>query len=170
MIIAFFEKIAHKLQDWTGKNNFWYARITIFLYMSAVIIFSQFLLEDKESVNFAAPLLVSGLIASFMFLILSYLIEYRTLQSTKFKNSFSMPDVGIVVLRIYLLVCLLIEIPLYLFDGNLSNNEALDLIKDVTYLTIWYFLCVTPKPPTESKIKKFFKSLFQRREIVSVPS
>ncbi len=166
--IAFFEKIAHWLQDWTGKNNFWFARIVIFAYLAIVIISSQFMLKDKDTA-FLSPLsFVVGILVAFMFLIFSYMIEQRTSQHSKFKNSFSNPYFDAALLRITLIVFFMIDIPLNLRDGFISTFEIYEGMRDVTYLTIWYLLCVTPKPPSDSKIKKILKSLFQKREVATV--
>ncbi len=164
ILIAFFEKIAHKFQDWTGKNNFWLVRATVFVYIAITLM--NF--EKDQSLHIA---FVMVMIISFMFLRISFKAESLVSKNGKFKNVLSQPNLFVAVVRIGYVGLLIVRPAVeYVKDFNLSASEISSISGNCAFMCILYFICSTPKPPSDSKIKKLLQSLFGSRKMVSVSS
>lgn len=169
LVINFVEKIAHKLQDWTGKNNFWFARAILFVYVGASIIAHGYILENNEDkYEPVFPKFIVDVVIAIFFLGFTFQLEQAVSRTGKFKNFMAQTGGFITFFRIsYLLIVVNAHAILFLRD-MIFDDDFYKLLTSLSYITFLYLMCGTPKPPSESKIKKFLKSLFQKRELATV--
>ncbi|MFA7194053.1 MAG: hypothetical protein WC087_04010 [Candidatus Paceibacterota bacterium] len=169
LLINFVEKIAHKLQDWTGKNNFWFARAILFVFVGSAIIAHGFMLENKEDkYEPVFPQFILDMVIAIFFLGFTFQLEQAVSRTGKFKNFMAQPWGIMPYFRIfYVLYIVCGQSRLFLRD-MIFDVDFYRVLTSLSYITCLYLMCGTPKPPSESKIKKFLKSLFQKRELATV--
>lgn len=176
-IIEFFEKISHKFQDWTGKNNFWTTRCLLLIYFAFMVFCEKFLIESQDFLSEEKHFPMTRLILPFLivvwFLITTFKLESIILNTAKFRNFLAQPSIlGAFLRTTYIFYVLGKFLRLFLIDLSHEHflSSTCEFIASAALMICFYLTCVTPKPPGQSKIKKLLKSLFRRRGVATVPS
>lgn len=159
LILRFFQRCCHWIQDWVGIDNFTLA--TMFLWGQFFIyLLSKILIDWQKGVS-GTLILVTAFDLFLLFLIRQIFNEYKDKYYTNqnFKNV--LEELWYPMRAIFIALTLIL-LPHDIYNGflNIDSNilnqwgEKLFVVGAFVFRSSIYIVSCTPKPPQKSKIKK----------------
>ena len=168
LILKWVTKIAHKIQDLTGRNNFFLAKIMLWgvIINCLVICFNYYfkvLVMDTDIISMILNIIITLIYSSFI---------NRCTQAERASMESETPTMyfanGIMqkLTRFIITVYTVGMLPINVYEiikGNFIFFEILHTSGYICLVLFTYLCVVTPKPPSKSKIKQWIEKMFKAR-------
>ncbi len=167
-IIDLFEKFCHKFQLWTGKTNFFLARVTIVVFVGSALIeffgaFKAKSLDVSLASIFFQTIYLSIVLCS---LVRTADIVENVMNKiiiSGYKNPFKIHPM-VKTMRIFnFWITSFYGLAVFTMQDKISEYFLMYFLIILIGITFtFYFLSCTPLPPCRSSVKEFFGSLFAK--------
>lgn len=152
-----YQCVSDKVQTWVGQTNFDLARITCALWLLLMIV--------RDGLDE----LVYKLIAGFALIFLTFVVEHRTTRSRSdvgTRNELEVSPFFTAMRNLNNIFLMLDVVGILLAIPGASDP----VVRRIVYVSFYYFLSCTPKPPSKSKLQQGIEALGRAMTRVTTPA